>query len=268
MLLNLDMVVAHLKKIKAEHGDENYHAALKGLFRDLVLKEGGSEYVATLLEKLGDTEISVDGMRLDAVGPLMENLRASRLNIDDLETGVARIKRDSDLPPAGPSNPRAPSERPPDGAVSVIERAIQQGMPHCKTKKQFELVLQASEALRIYLDAAYGFDHETAAKAREGLNTLLELAPKLATVTEKLEEHPEATTNKSFVDPPPNYSNEESIQKALLVTVATLQTSDELSSWYSSMKTTMDNIQTPRLRNELFDAIRERKAALQALGVN
>lgn len=235
MQLNLEQVVSHLQKIKRDHGDENYHAALKGLFRDLILKEGGSQYIASLLEKLGDTEF----------------------DLESLKTEVQQ---------KGPAEAKAVDT--PEAAASVIEQAIQQGMPNCKTKAHFELTLQASEALRVYLNAAFGFDRETSAKAREGLNKLLDLAPELATVTQKLEDHPEATTNRDFVDPPRDYSNEEITQKTLLEALGTLQSSEDLTSWYSNMKTTLDQINAPRLRNELFDAIRAKKAALRSRETN
>jgi hypothetical protein len=235
MQLNLEQVVSHLQKIKRDHGDENYHAALKGLFRDLILKEGGSQYIATLLEKLGDIEFDLESLKTEVQQKVPIEAKA-------VDT--------------------------PEAAASVIEKAIQQGMPNCKTKAHFELTLQASEALRVYLNAAFGFDRETAAKAREGLNKLIDLAPELATVTQKLEDHPEATTNRDFVEPPRDYTHEEVTQKTLLEALGTLQSSEDLTSWYSNMKTTMDQVNAPRLRNELFDAIRAKKAALRSRETN
>jgi Zn-dependent oligopeptidase len=255
MQLNLEQVATHLQKIRADHGDEHYHTALKGLFRDLILKEGGSQYMASLLEKLEERSLNVDDMRRELLNPMVDSLRASGFNTGDIEAAMGGGKGFN--PAAG----AAASEQ-------VIERAIQQGMPNCKTKAHFQLVMQASEALRVYLDAAFGFDRETASKAREGLNKLLDLAPQIATVAEKLEEHPEATTNRDFVDPPPDPSREAAIQQALLAALATQKTSEELVTWYSSTKETMDQIKSQRLRNELFDAIRVKKADLREREAN
>lgn len=227
MQLNLDQVVSHLQKVRADHGDEHYHAALKGLFRDLISKDGGSQYIALLLEKLGETDFDLDGLKSELLG-------AER-------KGVAS----------------KPTETP----LSVIEQAIRQGMPHCKTKAHFDLVIQASEALRVYLDAAFALDGTTASKAREGLTKLLDLAPQLAEVAQKLEDHPEATTNRDFIDPPPEAS-EVSRQQALLAELAPITERSVLDHWYSLSKERMNGVVSQRLRDELFDAIRAKKHAL------
>lgn len=247
MQLDLDQVISHLQKVRAQHGDEHYHAALKGLFRDLILKEGGAQYITKLLEKLGETSLDVDSLRQELLEPMLASVRAAGINVDDLEVP-------KDVAPSKASQPATVSAR-------IIEQTIQQGMPNCKTKAHFDLVMQASETLRVYLDAAFGFDMVTANKARVGLLQLLDLAPQVASVAQKLEEHPEATTNKDYVEPPA-YLSEGPAQQALLGELANINDRAVLDHWYVASKARLDGIVSQRLRDELFDAIRAKKHAL------
>jgi hypothetical protein len=229
--IKLEQMVETLQHIRRNHGDEDFHRALRGLFRDLLWKEGGEAYIERLLQALGQP-----------AGVDLEGLKAEARADFEKQTG-ARSE--------GATDP-----------VKVLEAAIKQAVPNCKTQAHFDLILNAWQALQLYINAAYGFDQETAAKAREGLNRLLDLAPQLAATHEKLEDNPEATTNRDFIEPP-KQTTEAEAQRRLMAEVDKISSLSDLNAWYAAFKPLIDHsIVTRRLRDELLDAIRAKKAAL------
>ena len=117
------------------------------------------------------------------------------------------------------------------------------------------------ESLQHYLNASFGRDTATAKKLREGLDKALDLAPKMTEVTERLEDTPEATTNKDFVKPPDQFT-EEATQKELLEELGRLSSRSGLQSWYEDQRARIDTVVSPSLRDKLFDAIRAKKRDL------
>jgi len=224
MELTFDQIVAHLRKVRAEHGDESFNLALKGLFRSILTKPGADHYIQRLLEAF-------------AIPTTFESIKEEVLS-------------------SMPARP-APSPSP----VDVVRQAIEQEMPHCKTQAHFDLVLQAWTALKLYLDACYGFDRDKADRSREGLIRLLDLAPQVAQAHAKLREHPEATTNGDYVEPARELT-ENHKQQTLLAELRDIDSFERLKNWYSSVKPILDSIVTQKLRDELYDAIRVKKNAL------
>lgn len=222
--LDLEQVTAHLKKIRTEHGEENFRLALKALVNGVMEKDGGEQYLERLVAELG---VPVD-------------LKALKT---ELLQGRAAI----------PKTSKSPAE--------IVEAAIKQEMPNCKTQAHFDLVLQSWEILKAYLNAAFSLDLETAVKAREGLNRLLDLAPQVAQAHQKLEESPEATTNRDYVDAPKQVT-EQSNQERLLVQLSAIENLTQLNTWYKTCRPIMDGIVNHKLRDQLFDAVREKKKAL------
>lgn len=221
MNMHFDQVVTHLRKLKAEQGDESFHQALKSLFRALLEKPGADQYIQRLLEEF-------------SVTTTLEELKA--------EVRAA-------VPGAKPS------------PVDVVRQAIEQEMPHCKTQAHFDLVLQAWTAMKVYLDAAYGFEREKAEQARTGLNRLLDLAPQVAAAHAKIQENPEATTNRDYVEPARELT-EHHKQQTLMAELRGIDDMVRLQTWYQTAKPTLDSIASAKLRDELCDAIRIKKIGL------
>jgi hypothetical protein len=220
MNMNFDQVVAHLRKVKTERGDESFHQALKNLFRALLEKPGSDQYIQRLLEEF-------------AVTTSLEELKAE-------------VR-------ASMSSPASP--------VDVVRQAIAQEMPNCKTQAHFDLVLQAWTALKVYLDAAYGFEREKADQARAGLNRLMDLAPQVAAAHAKLQENPEATTNPDYLEPARELS-EHHKQQTLITELQSIDTRERLDAWYRDVKAIRDSIVSQKLRDEFYDLVRAKKHAL------
>jgi hypothetical protein len=224
MQFNFDQVVAHLRKVQTEHGDESFHTSLKGLFRGLIGKPGGEQYIERLLEEFGVTTIDLGTLKAEA------------------KSTVAAVT----------------SNVPPQPSLDVVRHAIEQEMPNCKTQAQFDLVIEAWGALRIHLNSVYGFDQETANKALDGLHQLLSLAPKITALQERLQSSPEATTNRDYVDEPKQLT-EHHKQQTLLAELRDISDWTKLQAWYDNTKSIRDSIVNQALRNELLDAVREKK---------
>jgi hypothetical protein len=236
--IKLEQMVETLQRIRRDHGDENFQAALRGLFRDLLWKKDGDAYIERLLQALG---------------------RPEGIDLDSLK---AKAREDWEKMSGGGAGAPGSSAGTPTSPAAVVEAAIKQAIPNCKTQAHFDLILNAWQALQVYVNAAYGFDRETAAKAREGLNRLLDLAPQLAATHEKLADNPEATTNRDFVDPPKQMTEAET-QKRLLLELEKLTSLEDLAGWYARSRWMIDDsIVSQKLRDELFDSIRAKKAAL------
>lgn len=231
MEIKLEQMVETLQRIRTDHGDEDFRRAVRGLGRDLLRKKDGEAYVGRLLQALGQPA----GVDLAA-------LKAEAREDFEKQAGARQ-------------------EAPPSNPVAVVEAAIRQAVPNCKTQAHFDLILQAWQALQLYLNAAYGFDRDTAGKARAGLDRLLDLAPQLAATHEKLADNPEATSNRDFIDPPKQMTEVET-QGKLLRELDEISELEALSTWYAAARPRMDGIVSQKLRDELFDGIRAKKRAL------
>jgi len=227
----LEQMVETLQCIRRDHGDEDFHRALRGLFRDLLWKEGGEAYIERLLLALGQP-----------AGVDLETLKAQ-----------ARADFEKQQPEARPTGATDP--------VKVLEAAIKKAVPNCKTQAHFDLILNAWQALQLYINAAYGFDQQTAGKARAALDRLLDLAPQIAATHERLADNPEATTNRDFIEPPRQMTEFETLGQ-LLLQLNEIQSMNELQDWYQKSRPRMDDIVNQKFRAELFDSIRAKKQSL------
>lgn len=232
MEIKLEQMVDMLQRIRRQHGDEDFQSALRGLFRDLLGKDGGEQYIERLLEALGrPAGVELAGLRAEAQAR---------------QQGAPRAHTEAAVGPA-----------------QIVEAAIRQAVPNCKTQAHFDLILNAWQALQVYVNAAYGFDRATAAKARAGLDRLLDLAPQLAATHEKLEDNPEATSNPDFVEPPKQMTEFDTLGQ-LLLELNAIKSKPDLDAWYEQSKARMNGIVTQKYRNELFDGIRAKKRDLLA----
>lgn len=230
MEINLQQMVETLQRLRTEHGDEDFQRALQGLFRDLLWKDGGEAYIERLLDALG-RPAGIDLGALKVEGPVRQ------------------------------ATPPAPSPAGKESPAAIVEAAIKQAVPNCKTQAHFDLILNAWQAMQTYLNAAYGFDRETADKARAGLNRLLDLAPELAATHQKLEDNPEATTNPDFVEPPKQTTEFQTLGD-LLLELNEVASADALREWYERSKPRLNRIVSQKFRDEIFDSIRAKKRAL------
>ena len=63
------------------------------------------------------------------------------------------------MPGRGSAVP-APSPAGKESPAAIVEAAIKQAVPNCKTQAHFDLILNAWQAMQTYLNAAYGFDED------------------------------------------------------------------------------------------------------------
>jgi hypothetical protein len=232
MQLKVEEIAAHLKKVKAEQGDEAFQQALSGFAKNLLLQGETAPFITKLLELLGET------LDLAALKEEAEQLKDRR------EKAQASAKARADFNKA------------------MVE-AMKVSMPNLKTQAQFDLVTQTFDVLQMYLNASFGQDDEGSAQARIALNKGLDLAPKLGVIAEQAAESPEITTNPDFVEPPRQFTEEASCAK-FLQDLQDQKSSRQLTAWYEANRVAFDRIQTTELRSRLFDAIRLRKKELSS----
>lgn len=225
--VGMAQMVETLKKIREEQGEEAFQNAAKAVARQVILKPNGAQYIQKVLE------------------PLIPDL-----NLDDLRT-QAEAKQQA-----------APQGDPQQALIQALGSQI----PNLKTQAQFNVFIAAFDAFRLCMDAAFSGDKAALAKGKETLERSFDAAEQSRDIAEKLKDVPEAAESdeaKEHKDPPKQFK-EYDVQKQLMLELTVIQTPDELSEWYEKKKSEMDQVVSATLRNELFDAIRNKKHALQA----
>jgi hypothetical protein len=233
MELRVDQIAEHLRKIKDEQGEEAYRQALVGLSKNLLSQGNTAPFIQELLKTLDDS-LDLEPLKAEA-----ETIKAKR---EETKKVVEAVSGGKDM-------------------NQVMVETMRQQMPNLKTQAQFNLVMQTFEGLQIYLNAAFGQDNLQAKKAREALNTGLDLAPKLGTIVEQAADSPEIKVNPDFINPPKEFT-EVQTQQQLLEEIKAITSSEQLSQWYLANKPLTDSILSTKLRNELFDSIRDKKQSL------
>jgi len=214
----------HFEKIRENQGEEAYATARRTFALGMILKDQGETFLKNLWPDLD-------------LAPIREEAE----------------KKAAAAPPPPSMNPH-----------EVMLNAIRGQIPNMKTQAQFTLFMRAFDAFRLTLNAAFGLDKDTYDKGKQALLMVVETAFSMSEVVEKLAENPEAATSASAEEfkTPPKEFHEYDTQKSLLVELGMLKTSEELQRWYDNNRTRMDGVVSSTLRNELFDAIREKKKAL------
>lgn len=215
---------AHFDKVRTSQGEEAYQEARKNFALGMILKDQGEEFLKNLFPDLD-------------LGPIREEAQAKT---------------------------KTPPPQPGVNAHEVMLNAIRGQIPNLKTQAQFTLFMRAFDALRLTLNAAFGLDKEAYEKGKQALGLILDSAFSMSEVVEKLAENPDAATSAAaaeFKNPPKEFT-EYDTQKSLLLELGMLKTAEELQRWYDNNRSRMDGVVSQTLRNELFDAIRVKKAAL------
>lgn len=148
-----------------------------------------------------------------------------------------------------------------DRLLTEVMRAT---MPNLKTQAQFDGFLIAFDALRMTVNGIYEQNGKKTADGKEALAKALDALTKITEVSEKLREVPEAATSAAsevFKNPPAQFGEDESL-RVLLDALSRLESLEALDAWYMACRAQIHRVVTPSLRNQLFDAIRERKVAL------
>jgi hypothetical protein len=168
--------------------------------------------------------------------------------------GIVDFEHLGEIPVAG-----APVSNP-------IVDAVRQQMPHLRSQAQFDAFMLGFDAFRAFIDAIYAGDKEGEASSKVALDKAIEGCRTAGSITQKLEDVPEASTSKEaekFKQPPAQFTEAETLS-GLLEELVLIQTATELNDWYTGQRSRMDRVVTQKLRDQLFDAIRKKKEDLAA----
>lgn len=217
-------LLLHFQKIRQEQGEAAYEKARHDFAVAMVMKEHGEEYVKNLWPDL------------------------------DIEALKEEAKTRFPQPPGGSS----PEE--------AVLNAMRQQIPNLRTQAQFNVFMTSFDALRHTLNSAFGRDRTGFEKGTAALVKALDSAFTISEVVEKLRENPDAALSAAaseFKDPPKEFG-EYDLQRGLLAELSNLGSLGALNQWYEASKPKIDRIVSQTLRNELFDAIRQKKAGLSS----
>lgn len=147
----------------------------------------------------------------------------------------------------------------------TMMRMLQQQIPSIKTQAHFNLFQAAFDALRTTLDGSFSGDAERARRGREALLKVLDTAGTVPQVLEKLNEMPAEARSaiaNEFLEPPRQF-HEFDTQRRLMTELGNITTLARLEAWYTDTKSDRDRVTSQKLRNELLDGVRAKKAALK-----
>jgi dsDNA-binding SOS-regulon protein len=121
------------------------------------------------------------------------------------------------------------------------------------------------DALRSTLNAYFGGELASAEMARDALNKGLDLAKQLVEITEKLNEIPDEAKSEAAKEftAPAKELHEYDEHRKLVFELANLKSLEALQTWYAESRQRIDRVVSQKLRNELFDAIRDRRKELE-----
>ena len=159
---------------------------------------------------------------------------------------------------------QAQSEQVTHDPEQMMAEMLRKQMPGIKTQAQYDAVVGSLDAVRLVVNAILEGHKDTEVTARRALELSFEAVAKATEITHKLEDSPEAATSKAaeqFKEPPAQFTELED-QRRQLAELDHLKTIDELNAWYAATKPRRDKIVNQKLRNELLDAIRQRKNSL------
>lgn len=220
--LKLEQVLAHLHTVRAQQGEAAYRGAI-------------GEFVITLLNT-PNSEIFLSGFLAAAA-----ESGADWLDLEELRKEAVRRK----------AQPKTPN----------MAELIRQMVPSIRTQGQYDLYMQAFEALSLTMDNYYSGRDATVSRAT--LDKCLDMATQVTDLIEKAEQIPEEERQdavQGFVQTPRQFTEEED-QRRLLVELASVTTPQALNTWYLGERARIDKVVSKKYRDELFDAIREKKAS-------
>lgn len=186
------------------------------------------------------------------------------IDVDALKSAGVNPPEPVEVPPDPPRPAPAPAVRDPALDKALVE-AVRYSMPGMKSQAQFDAFVTAFDALRCLCDAIFVGDTGAEKTADSNLAKAIGVIRSVTDVTRKLEEVPEAATSaaaEEFKRAPRQFSEVE-VQARLLKELASIGDIPALDAWYTDTKADRDGVITPKLRNELYDAIRARKGVLR-----
>jgi len=149
-------------------------------------------------------------------------------------------------------------------AAATMAEALRNKMPNIKTEGQFQLFMTAFEALVLTLDSYFSGNTAVAIQSRDALDRVLDTAKQLKNVMTQVEQIPaeERSAEAAKLVDERDYSahgEEAAIYSTLMADLTFINTKDGLDSWYRASRPQMDKVTSQKLRNSLFDAIRNKK---------
>lgn len=221
--MNIDQALSRLRAVREMQGEEAWRQAIKGLVIELIGTPNSEMFLAGLLAAAA--EEGADWLDLEELRKEAEQRRAQ---------------------------PKTPN----------MAELIRQMVPSIRTQGQYDLYMQAFEALSITMDGY--FAGRDATMSRDTLNKCLDMASRVRDVLEKAEEIPEEERGPdvaSFVQTPKQFTEEDD-QRSLLAELQSLTTIAALNIWYLGERPRIDRVVSKKYRDELFDAIRAKKTSL------
>ena len=201
--------------------------SIESLARNIMASDQGADFIRQIADKLGDTTLDLEGLKKEA------------------------------------EERKSPSGKSDQKGNQAFITALQQQMPNVKTQAHFDIVQSAFESLSLALNSYFGGEVDIAAKSREALEKLLDMASRVKDIDDTLKENPEATSNQDFVSPPREYTKQEYFD-GLLADLEAIRTPERLKQWYAANRETLDGVTDLPTRNKIFDAIREKKIQLKS----
>ena len=235
--------------------------------------------IAKMLEKLPDVLTQLAGEMqsirqqygeaayLQAIADAVELLRGAGPRGESMARSIFKdVDFDKLPPPMGQavenSSPLPEGNLNPEQTAPSMPALYQ--IPGCRTQAQLTCVMMAYDALRLLLGVIFTGDKDGQANAREALEGAIKAAEQATQISNSLRDVPEAvpgSTGDEFRKPPTEFG-EYDLAKALRLELEAIVTKDALNAWYSTNRTRLDRVTSSSLRAPLFDAIREKKGAL------
>ena len=222
-LLSIEMLTEQLEKIRSQLGDEAYEQARRGFAKSVILKENGEKFIANAFP-----DMDVEALR-------------------------------KEVEAEGASNPH-----PAGSPEAMLMEMMRKQVPNIRTQAHFNTFMACFDALRTCLNAYFGRDRTMGDKAREALNKALDMAARMPEMEDQLAQMPDGAKSdaaKAFTTEPKEF-HEYDRQRKLMVELVGIADKAKLEQWYAANRQTMDDIVDQRLRNELFDAIRDKRKEL------
>lgn len=146
----------------------------------------------------------------------------------------------------------------------MVMQALAAQVPNLKTQAQFNIFMACFDAMRTTLNSYFGSEMAAAEMARETLGKALDMAKQIQTISEQVAEMPPEERSKvadDFVSPVKEF-HEYDLHKQLLMELESCSDTNELQQWYQENRERLDRVVSQSIRNELFDAIRNKRNEL------
>jgi hypothetical protein len=225
--VSLDEIVAHLEKVRKEHGEEIFQTQRMMLAKQVILGTNGETFL-----KNAWPDLDLEEVRQLAVEEQQQKRK------EQAQDGLA--------------------------PEQMMLKMLQQQAPNVKTQGQLQLYMAAFNALSSHINAVFGGQEEAAKVSLSALNQCLEMAPKIAMLSEQVEQIPEEKRSQEAQDfmGTPKQFEEEEICEGLLKELEGIDSPQRLQQWYGANQGRRDRIVSQNLRNKFLDAVRQKRREL------